>query len=330
MNLVVKSISIVIVSWNTRELTLSCLASLSKATLGSNRIDVEVVVVDNSSSDDSAEAIKEYFPEVILIESGSNLGFGRANNIALGKVTGEIIFFLNSDTLVSSNTLEVLLEAFEADRSIGAIGCKLVESDGSIQKSVRGHPSFTAFLYSDTLLHVLFFLKSEYERYRQKNFDFTREQLVDTVMGAAMAVPKKIFDQLGGFDPVYFMYFEEADLCRRIGDAGYIVKYPPTTKVQHIGGASSSQARSRMYLVYRQSMFSYFRKHEGLLKTGVFSLLFKPLFIMQTIASASRDGTKYFIAIIGANRGPRADKYRQRYRAKLSFLTRDIFSFIFS
>ncbi len=324
-----KTISISIVSWNTKNLTLSCLKSISEHTPEAMRECVEVIVVDNDSDDGTVDAIRENYPQVIVIESGANIGFGRANNLAIQKATGDVVFFLNSDALITSNTLEVILQMFIDNPNLGVLGCRLVEADGSIQRSVRGHPDFKAFLYSDTPLHVLPFLKPTYERYRQKNFDFSREQTVDTVMGAAMAIPKYILDKLGGFDPIYFMYYEEVDLCRRIGEAGYLVKYIPTTTVFHVGGASSSLARARMRLANKRSMFLYLRKHEGRVATALFSLFFKPLFIIQTMISALISASKYIVAS-AIGRKQRADKYWQQCRTKFQFLTRDLLSFIVS
>lgn len=324
------SISIIIVSWNTKDLTLLCLESISKYAKKFGNITAEVIVVDNNSADGTATAIRERFPQVILIESGANIGIGRANNLGIAQATGELVFFLNSDTLIEERTLPVLLEKFINNPSLGVLGCKLVENDGTVQNSVRGHPSFSAFLHSDTAINLLPFYESKYEKYRQKRFDFSVEQEVEAVMGAAMAVPKAILNELGGFDPIFFMYFEEADLCRRIGQAGYLVKYTPDTVVKHVGGASSGQVRSSMYLTYRRSMFAYFRKHEGRWKTLMFSLVFKPLFLIQTLVSMLIELVKYLMATCLRNGAERANKYRQRYQAKSNFLTRHLIAFIFS
>lgn len=324
-----KTISISIVSWNTKNLTLACLERIATNTPDAMRDYLEVIVVDNDSDDGTAEAVKENHPEVVVIKSGGNIGFGRANNLAIKYASGDIVFFLNSDALITSNTLEVIGQAFSEDQQLGVLGCKLMEDDGTIQKSVRGHPNFTAILYSDTPLNLLWFLKPAYERYRQKNFDFSREQFVDTVMGAAMAVPKHILDKLGGFDPIYFMYYEEVDLCRRIGEAGYLVKYIPTTTVFHIGGASSSLARARMRIANKKSMFLYLRKHEGHAATALFSLLFKPLFVFQTMISFLSSGGKLSIACL-FGRKRKVEKYKLQCRLKFQFLTRDLWSFIIS
>lgn len=320
-------ISVIIVSWNTRKLTLDCLESIRNATHSADTPEVEVIVVDNASGDGTVAAVRERYPQIILIESGGNLGFGRANNLGIERATGDLVFFLNSDTLVQPGIFRVLLHQFMAESKLGVLGCRLVGMDGLVQKSVRGHPRFRAFLYSDTVFKLLPFMAAGYERYRQKNFDFSRAQEVETVMGAAMLVPRAILAEVGGFDPRFFMYFEEADLCRRIGEAGYLVKYTPDAVVIHLGGASSDLARSRMFLVYRQSMFAYFRKHEGSVATGFFASLFKPLFILQTLFSALADGAKALAAIV-FDKTDRYQKYRQRCHTKMKFLTRDLAVFV--
>jgi len=153
-----KTITVSIVSWNTKNLTLACLDSIAMHTPSHMQDCVEVIVVDNNSKDDTVAAIKAQYPKVVVIESGANIGFGRANNLAIQQASGDIVFFLNSDALITSNTIEVISEAFSNDQQLGVLGCKLIEGDGTVQKSVRGHPSFTAILYSDTPINLLWFL----------------------------------------------------------------------------------------------------------------------------------------------------------------------------
>lgn len=322
-----KLISIVIVSWNTKDLTLSCLESISRGVFD-DWCNVETIVVDNGSVDGTASAIRAAYPDVVVVENAENIGFGRANNLAIQIARGDILFFLNSDATISSDLPVKLLKEFDKDKSLGVLGCQLVDAGGRVQKSVRGHPTFSAVLYGDTPLRLIPFLKPAYERYRQKNFDFSSAKNVDTVMGAAMAIPKHILDEVGGFDPVFFMYFEEADLCRRIGEAGYKVKYMPDAKVIHVGGASSSQTRSRMFVVYRQSMFSYFRKYEGRLMTTIFLLLYKPLFIIDTFYKALVEGVKFAYAAFRLHDRNRGNKYREQFLIKWNFLTKELLGFI--
>jgi len=234
--------------------------------------------VENESNDETVNAIKTSFPDTLLIQSLDNIGFGKANNKAIAEARGELLFFLNSDTI----------------------------------------------------LRLAPFFQQYYVNYRQKNFDFSQEKTVEMVMGAAMIVPKIIIDEVGGFDPRFFMYFEEVDLCCRIKEAGCLVKYTPSAVVRHVGGASSSQACSRMYLIYWQSMVSYFRKHKGRLKTVLFSLLFKPLFLLQTLFLAMADASKAITSIAFGNNVERVDKYRKRCRTKINFLMHDLFSFVLS
>ncbi|MBL4621264.1 MAG: glycosyltransferase family 2 protein [Immundisolibacteraceae bacterium] len=322
------SISIIIVSWNTQELTLKCLQSIYTSFNKTEAIIIEIIVVDNNSHDGTENAIKKEFSKVHLIESKINLGFGRANNLGIAKASNELLFFLNSDTVLQANTLQLIFDKFNQPNYPGILGRKLIEPDGSIQKSVRGYPNFQAFLYSDTIFRLLPNLKKYYSAYRQKEFDFSKEKSVETVMGAAMLIPKKIIDQVGGFDPRFFMYFEEVDLCHRIRDAGFPVLYTPEIVVTHIGGASSSQARSKMHLIYRQSMFSYFRKHHGKLKTTFFSIAFKPLFLVQTVTTVVIYGVKSIITKFLLLDEARTKKYTKRYKVKMNFLTHDLFSFL--
>ena len=313
-------------------MTLSCLDSIKKHTdtLKIKNLELEIIVVDNGSVDGTVQEISDRFPEVLLIDAEENLGFGKANNIAIEKATGDLLFFLNSDTLLHENTIQSIFKEFKDHKDIGVLGCKLVEVDGSIQKSVRGNPTFAAFLYSDTVFRLLPMLKKNYEAYRQKQFDFSKWSQVDTVMGAAMVIPRPVINKVGAFDPQYFMYFEEADLCRRIKEAGYSIVYSPNPTVNHIGGASSSQARTRMFLAYRQSMLKYFRKHENLSNYILFSLLFKPLFLLDTIFSAILDGLKAILFSIKIEDKGKKFKYKERFLVKTKFILLHSFEFISS
>ncbi len=218
-------LSILIVNWNTRERTLSCINSIRKYCPAS--VKVQIIVIDNGSEDGSVEAIKNDSDGIVLIENKENTGFGRANNAGLKQARGRIILFLNSDTELTENTLSNLLSEFESHPDIAAFGCKILGYDGIPQHSVRGFPTLGAYLHNDTLLGALGLFRENYSRYRRKQFDFERWQLIEVAMGAALAVRKNIVDEIGGFDRRFFMYFEEADLCRRIHNAGYRLAYSP-------------------------------------------------------------------------------------------------------
>ena len=272
------ALSILIVNWNTRDRTLACIDSIRRFASGP---EVQVIVIDNDSEDGSVEAFRDSGADIEIIENGENAGFGRANNVGLQRARGRIVLFLNSDTEITATTIPDLLSEFDAHPEVAAFGCKILGYDGLPQHSVRGFPTLGAYLYSDTLLGALGMFRASHDRYRRKRFDFEKWQPIEVAMGAALAVRREIVQEMQGFDPRFFMYFEEADLCRRIHDAGYGLAYSPVPVVYHVGGASSSKSKARMMLVIRQSMFKYFRKHEPAWKIRVFTLVFKPLFLVH-------------------------------------------------
>ena len=274
-------LSILIVNWNTRERTMACVDSIRRYRAGPET--VQIIVVDNGSEDRSAAAFRQAWDDVEIIENGENIGFGRANNEGLKLARGKVVLFLNSDTEITATTIPDLLGEFEAHPEMAAFGCKILGYDGVPQHSVRGFPTLGAYLHSDTLLGALGMFRASHNRYRRKHFDFDKWQPIEVAMGAALAVRGEVVQEMEGFDPRFFMYFEEADLCRRIHKAGYGLAYSPVPVVYHVGGASSRKNKARMMLVIRQSMFKYFRKHEPAWKMRLFTLVFKPLFLLHLI-----------------------------------------------
>jgi GT2 family glycosyltransferase len=313
-------LSILIVNWNTRERTLACIHSIRKFVPA--QAGVQIIVIDNHSEDGSVEAIRESGVDVEIIENKENAGFGRANNAGLQRATGRVVLFLNSDTEITASTIPDLLSEFDAHPEVAAFGCKILGYDETPQHSVRGFPTLGAYLYSDTFLGVLGLFKGSHDRYRRKQFDFEKWQLIEVAMGAALAVRSEVVQQMQGFDPRFFMYFEEADLCRRIHDAGFRLAYSPAPVVYHVGGASSRKNKARMMLVIRQSMFRYFRKHEPAWKIRVFTLVFKPLFLVHMGTTWLKQLLRAWLVRLQPDSGVRREKYQRRLEVTREFLVR--------
>lgn len=256
-------LSIVIVSWNVRPLLQTCLTSIYKYTKG---LSFEVFVVDNASHDGSAEMVAERYPEVHLIRNKRNLGFGKANNQAFVKARGRYILFLNDDTEITSNIFKKLIDKYDQldDTSIGMMGCRLVNTDGSQQESVRAFP--TIFDQTAILLKLHHLFPWLIGGYRQTQFDYNQEQTVDQVMGAFMLMPRAVLDEQGVFDEGFFAWFEEVDLQKRLHNAGYAILYTPVVSCIHIKGASFDQLRRpKAQRMFNRSMRLYFRKHHSFL-----------------------------------------------------------------
>lgn len=204
-------VSIILVNYNTKYVTLDCLKSIYEKTFG---IEVEIIVVDNASIDGSVSAIREQFPEVKIIENPENIGFGRANNVGVLNSCGKYVFFLNTDTVLINNAIKILFDFMEKDSSVGVCGGNLFDEK---MKYVHAYGSF------DSPLDM--FLRISGLRYifkRQLN-NLNREVLqeVDQIIGADLMVRKSVLDQVGLFDRRFFLYFEESELQFRIKNTGY-------------------------------------------------------------------------------------------------------------
>lgn len=214
-------LSVIIVSFNTRELLKKCLASIKNA---------EIIVVDNASTDGSVEMVKREFPQVKLIENRENLGFAKANNQALGLAHGEYRLLLNSDTQVKPQALEHLVAFAKKHPEVGIIGARLLNLDGSVQSSVYHFPSIKGAIDEYWLGK-----KGSYEKYALTGLDPVS---VEAVTGAAMLIPKSTIEKIGLLNEQYFMYFEDLDYCRRVKRANLKVYYLPDAEVIHYHGAS--------------------------------------------------------------------------------------------
>lgn len=257
-------LAVVVVSWNTRDLTLEALRSLY-ADLDATDLDAVVYVVDSASTDGSPEAIAEAFPQVKLIVCDENVGFGRANNVALEALRAEglpdAVYLLNSDTITKPGATRTLYETLLADRKIGLVGARLSYEDGSFQHS--------AFLFPDwRQLWVEFFptpgrlIEGYFNgRYPRKYYDAVLPFAVDFVLGATMMLRREVIEQTGGFDEQFFMYCEEIDWAWRIRDADWQVCCVPAARVIHLGGASTGLVRPRSVVNLWTSRLLLFRKH---------------------------------------------------------------------
>ncbi len=267
-------VSVIIVNWNTRSLLEKCLSSLFNST---DETFLGVIVVDNASSDDSAEYVRRHFPQVWLIRNDKNAGLPAANNQGLNLAEGRNILFLNSDTVVHKGALKAMSDLLDADPRAGLCTCTLLNEDGSIQSNVRRFPSFRAMLQRYTVLKYLGLFRSARASYRMRDFSYDKVAPVDQVMGAAIMVKRNLFEHITAWDENLFFYFEETDLCYRARKAGFLTFFTPNSRITHIGRASSSLLPSHTtHAMFFKSMFYYFRKHKGKFRTSLFAVIFKP------------------------------------------------------
>ncbi|HTU90966.1 MAG TPA: glycosyltransferase family 2 protein [Gemmataceae bacterium] len=231
-------VSVCIVNWNCREHLQACLQSLRERAA---EVSLEVLVVDNGSSDGAADMVAEQFPEVILIRNAENTGFARANNQAAGLARGHYLFFLNNDTVVPPGTLNGLFDYAQAHPEAGIIGPRLRDERGRPQLSCRTRPTLAALLNRITWLRWFRLFRREYRRYRGREADAgSAPRPVEILMGAALFVPHAVFRACGAWDEEYTFGGEDIDLCVRIGRR-YRVIYHPGLEIVHFGRVSSRQ-----------------------------------------------------------------------------------------
>lgn len=196
----------------------------------------EIIVVDNHSHDEESLMFLErahHEKRIILIKSSKNIGFGRANNLGASQSSGKYVFFHNPDLTVHEDTLQKMVDYMEHHQDIAILGPKLMYSSGKVQDSCRRHMSFFDLVLNRTFLGRLPFFKSRVNKYLMEDFDHSKIQDVDLLTGAAMLMPKKVFDEVGGFDKRYFLFMEDFDLCQMVRKAGYRVVYYPEAVAEH-------------------------------------------------------------------------------------------------
>lgn len=230
-----------------------------------------VIVIDNASSDDSmeqAETAAEGAKQFSFVRSGENLGFARANNIGIkriGKETQDHILLLNPDTELTPGALKSLYNTLKQNPDVGVVGPKLLNSDGSLQESVRQLPSFVVLAGIFLKLHRLLPQDPVWQRYFMRNFDYTAAEKVPQVMGACFLIRREALEKVGLLDQRFWVWFEEVDFCKRAVNAGWDILYTPAASVIHYGGASFHQLTGwkkawpfiRSSLVYATKHFSF-------------------------------------------------------------------------
>lgn len=277
-------VSVIIVNYNTYDLLINCINSIYDQT---KDVSFEIIIVDNASSDGSENKVKENFPEIIFIQSGENIGFGRANNLGIQRAVGKYVLLLNSDTILLNNSIKVFLEFYEKNNNIfekiGAVGGELLKID----RCSRNHSSQYFPKIVDefkTLINALFFKLTKKIAYKFNDEAILTEtetyKEVDYVTGADLFISKSLLLEFGCFDNNFFMYFEETDLQKRLVNAGYRNYLISGTKIIHYEGASFNKKTSgnRIYML-DQSRFYYYKKHENI----IFYVVFRFFYFLLTL-----------------------------------------------
>jgi GT2 family glycosyltransferase len=251
-------ISAIVISYNGRSFLPDCLSTLRENLDGLRN---EIIIVDNGSTDGSAEYIRDLSPEVITIENGANFGFARAVNVGIVRAKGAYLFILNQDLRFRPDATRLLLERLKSEPDLGLIGPKFVGFDGSLQYSARIFPSYRHILYEALFLAQLFPRHREFASWRMGWFDHQHEMYVDQPMGSVMLIPHSVIEKVGPFDERFPIFFNDVDFCRRLHDAGYRALYFPDAVVEHYKGASVKRTPVRMKVRSLFSFYRYLRKY---------------------------------------------------------------------
>jgi N-acetylglucosaminyl-diphospho-decaprenol L-rhamnosyltransferase len=247
-------LSVIVINHNTRKLTAALVASLYRHV---RAVPMEICIVDNNSRDGSAKFLGERHPEIDLVESRVNLGFGRAVNLAVKRCTGRYIWLVNSDCLVGSDVAAGMIEYLERHLDVAAVTSRLVSRDGSFQASCRRLPTFSNVLFSrQSPLSGLLPARADYTLP-----DFDVPTRVDACACSSTMIRKEHFEKAGGFDPRFFMYCEDTDLCARFAALGLKVVYLPDAEVTHLWAGSWKRNSWMRYYHHHRSIAKYFRKH---------------------------------------------------------------------
>ena len=252
-------LSVVFLSYNTRDLTRQALSAVLAAAKG---LEAEIFVVDNASVDGSADMVAEEFPQVKLIRNPANVGFAAGNNVALRQVTGEYALLINTDTIVRRDALRTMVEFLDAHPEAGACGCKILDPDGTLQlDSRRGFPTPLAAFCKMSGLSRLFPKHPLIAHYHMTYLDPEQTAEVEVLSGSCMMVRKAAMDEVGLLDESYFMYGEDIDWCYRFHQAGWKSYYVPTTAIIHFRGESGRGTPLKILYRKSQAMSIFVNKH---------------------------------------------------------------------
>ena len=271
-------VSVIIINYKTPDLVIDCVRSIKQMT---EDISYEIIVVDNASDDGSVELIKqELRDDVALIESETNLGFGKANNLGVRQVNGKYVFLLNSDTVLINNAIKILYDYMEQSPKVGAVGGNLYSVDlkenssfsmnfddiESIKKQASWGSIITEVLSRQ--FRQKFYNEEQKRKYAYKNtFNHSNEPMeVGYIFGSDMMLSRELYNQMGGFDPEFFMYAEEEELSWRIHKAGYKIVSVPMAKIIHLDGGTFKRDQSfnsRQFVMRMTGAMIYYKKRFG-------------------------------------------------------------------
>lgn len=277
-------VAVVVVSYNTRDLLVSSLASVIEST---RTADVEIVVVDNASTDGSLETVRQTYPQVMTIANPANRGFGVACNQAIRATTAPLILLLNSDATITPQCFQALHDAIGGNAQCGAAGCRILNSAGVEIPNTRNF--LTPLNQAIEQSGVMGWTSWKYLR-RTHRLTLDQNQVdcaVDWIDGACLMLRRKAFDEVGLFDEQFFMYSEDEDLCFRLRRHGWTICYAATGTARHHGGASTSQNKFDMLRQFYRSQMLFLSKHRGRKSAALYATAMKTILFLKSVLSGN-------------------------------------------
>ncbi|GAB4468062.1 MAG: glycosyltransferase family 2 protein [Armatimonadaceae bacterium] len=278
-------LSVCLVNWNTREALRACLRALVACPVSGG--EMEVVVVDNGSTDGSPEMMREEFPNVRLIANSENRIYAEGTNQAMAAATGEYLLLLNPDVEVLPGALDALIEAQRRIPGCGAVAARLTDPDGTTQRSVRGFPDPLPVLYDILLLSRLFPQSRTFAAYRMTYFDYDVEQLAPQPMTSCLLITRNAYNAVGGMDTRFPLYFNDVDWCLRAREAGVGIWYTPKAVVLHEGGGTTKKVRKAAVWESHRALLRLYEKHY---KGKTAPWLYALLTLLVTLGAWARTG----------------------------------------
>lgn len=303
-------LSIIIVSWNVRALLRRALTSC-RASWG-NHPGLEMIVVDNVSTDGTVEMLREEFPQVTVVVNEENRGFTGGNNDGIDRARGSYLLLLNPDTEVLEDALPRMVAYLDQHRDVGMVGPQLRNPDGSVQSSRRRFPTLPVLFLESTWLQGLL-PRRTLEHYYVEDRSPETAHAVDWITGAAMLTRRAVVNEVGGMDETFFMYSEELDWCRRIHAAGWEIHYVPDAQVVHYEGKSSEQVVPARHIYFQSSKVHYARKYHGPWLAEILRLWLLGQYVWQM----GVEGAKWLIGHRRPLRAERLAAYRRVLRSRL-------------
>ncbi len=290
-------VSVIIVSFNTLELLDKCIGSVY-AHAGS--LEIEVIVIDNASTDGSAEMIEQNFGEVRLVRNSKNVGFASANNQAIKLAKGKFMLLLNSDTVVLDGAIEKTVQFAEQNAKAAVVGCRTLNPDSTLQRTCFMFPSVLNLMLSSTYLYKIFPRSRFFGRELMTWWDRNDAREVDVVSGCFMLVRAEAIKQTGIMDESFFLYAEETDWCYRFRKNGWKLMFTPDAQIIHYGRASSGPRRAEMLLQLRSGILLFIKKHRSKVSymfscvlVALFFLLRVPYWLVRWVVSTKKRDYSY-------------------------------------